>query len=269
MRVLVPFGTRPEIVKLAPVVRALRAAGIEVTVVATGQHYDVELTDVFYDELGVRPDRVGRLQGTAAERLGAMLTDAVELVTACRPELVLVLGDTHTVSCFGLAARSARVPVAHLEAGLRSFNETSMEEVNRRIAAATASLHLAPTTLAARFLRAEGVAAERVRVVGNPVLDVLRDLGVAARPPEERAGVVLTAHRATNVDDPARLEQLVRLAVDLARKAGPVTFPLHPRTRTRLEAASMLDRLHVDGMELCSPLPYRDMVERVAGSQWS
>jgi UDP-N-acetylglucosamine 2-epimerase (non-hydrolysing) len=205
MRVLVPFGTRPEIVKLAPVVRALRAAGIDVTVVATGQHYDAELTDVFYDELGVRPDRVGQLQGTVAERLGAMLTDALEFIIAVRPDLVLLLGDTHTVPCFCLAARSERVPVAHLEAGLRSFNETSIEEVNRRVAAATASLHLAPTELAARFLNAEGVPAERIRVVGNPVLDVLRELGVAALPCGERAGVVLTAHRApcTRAPEPA------------------------------------------------------------------
>jgi UDP-N-acetylglucosamine 2-epimerase (non-hydrolysing) len=264
MRVLVPFGTRPEIVKLAPVVRALRTAGIEVTVSATGQHYDAELTDVFYDELGVRPDRVGRPRGTPAQRLGAMLTDAVELVAACRPDLVLVLGDTHTVPCFCLAARGERVPVAHLEAGLRSFNETSIEEVNRRVAAATASLHLAPTELAAGFLRAEGVPPERVRVVGNPVLDVLRELGVTARPPEARSGVVLTAHRATNVDDPARLEQLVRLALGLARAAGPVCFPLHPRTRDRLQAAGALDRLRADRIELCPPLPYREMLSRIA-----
>jgi UDP-N-acetylglucosamine 2-epimerase (non-hydrolysing) len=267
MRVLVPFGTRPEIVKLAPVVRALRTAAIDVTVVATGQHYDAELTDVFYDDLGVRPDRVGRPLGTPAQRLGAMLSDAVELVAASRPDLVLVLGDTHTVPCYCLAARGERVPVAHLEAGLRSFNETSIEEVNRRVAAATASLHLAPTELAARFLRTEGVPPERVRVVGNPVLDVLRELGVTARPPEARSGVVLTAHRATNVDDPARLEQLVRLALGLARTAGPVSFPLHPRTRARLHAAGALDRLAIDGIELCPPLPYRDMLGRIASAR--
>jgi UDP-N-acetylglucosamine 2-epimerase (non-hydrolysing) len=267
MRVLVPFGTRPEIVKLAPVVRALRTAAIDVTVVATGQHYDAELTDVFYDELGVRPDRVGRPRGTPAQRLGAMLADAVEVVAASRPDLVLVLGDTHTVPCYCLAARGERVPVAHLEAGLRSFNETSIEEVNRRVAAATASLHLAPTELAARFLRTEGVLPQRVRVVGNPVLDVLREFGVTARPPEARSGVVLTAHRATNVDDPARLEQLVRLALGLARTAGPVSFPLHPRTRARLHAAGALDRLRIDGIELSPPLPYRDMLGRIASAR--
>jgi UDP-N-acetylglucosamine 2-epimerase (non-hydrolysing) len=267
MRVLVPFGTRPEIVKLAPVVRALRAARFDVTVAATGQHYDAELTDVFYDELGVRPDRTGRLGGTPAERLGGMLADAMELVAECRPDLVLLLGDTHTVPCFCLAARGARVPVAHLEAGLRSFNETSIEEVNRRVAGATASLHLAPTELAARFLHAEGIPAERVRVVGNPVLDVLRELGVAPRPPKERSGVVLTAHRATNVDDPLRLRQLVQLLLAAACKAGPVTFPVHPRTRSRLVEAGLLDLLDVDGIELCPPLAYRDMVERLAAAR--
>jgi UDP-N-acetylglucosamine 2-epimerase (non-hydrolysing) len=264
MKLLVPFGTRPEIIKLAPVAAALRAAGDEVTVVATGQHYDPSLTEVFYDELGLRPDISCRAEGTQAERLGTLFAEAVRVTAEQRPDAVLLLGDTHTVPAYCLASRNHGIPVVHLEAGLRSFNETSIEEVNRRVAAATASLHLAPTRLAHDFLRAEGIAAERIAVVGNPVLDVLRLQKVATCPVSRRHGVVVTAHRASNVDNPERLEHLVRLVGDLASSIGPVTFPLHPRTRAALVRNGLLDRLAGPYVRLTDPLPYQDMIRHVA-----
>ena len=266
MRVLVPIGTRPEIVKLAPVVAALRAVGMSVRVVATGQHYDAALTDAFYDALGLRPDERWDLEGDEADRVAGILAALMRELAAHPTDLVLVLGDTYTVPMACLAARRHRIPVAHVEAGLRSFNETSMEEVNRRIAAATASLHFAPTELAGRFLREEGVAPERIRVVGNPVVDVLRQRGITPRPLAERAGVVLTAHRSTNVDDPARLGELVELAERLAAD-GSVTFPLHPRTRRRLEDADALRRLERAGVALSDPVPYEQMLDLVAGAR--
>lgn len=261
MRLLVPFGTRPEIVKLAPVVLALRAGGHDVVVVATGQHYDAALTDVFYAELGVRPNVF--LEGSG---LGAIVTGALETVDRVRPEAVLVMGDTHTVPAYCLAARNRTVPVIHLEAGLRSFNPTSTEEVNRRVAAAVCSLHLAPTELARRFLLDEGVPAERIAVVGNPVLDTLRAVGATRRAPAERSGVLVTAHRATNVDDPERLDQLVTLVRDLAATVGPVTFPVHPRTRHELENRGWWERLGGPGVTLTEPVPYSTMIDLVAGS---
>lgn len=265
LEVLVPFGTRPEIVKLAPVVAALRRRGLDVTVAATGQHADPSLTEVFYAELGLRPDVTATLDGDPAQRLGGLLTTAARTVQAVAPDVVLLLGDTNTVPAYCLAARAARVPVAHLEAGLRSFNETSMEEVNRRVAAATASLHLAPTALAARFLAAEGVAPERVRVVGNPVIDLLRARGVRGLPLEQRRGAVVTAHRATNVDDPARLAELVRLLAGLGERLAPVLLPLHPRTRRRLEEAGLLERVAaLPGVQVRDPLPYAAMLDAMA-----
>jgi UDP-N-acetylglucosamine 2-epimerase (non-hydrolysing) len=160
------------------------------------------------------------------------------------------------------------VPVAHIEAGLRSFNPTSMEEVNRKTAAALASLHLAPTPLAARFLEQEGVPRERVRVVGNPVIDVLREAGVAARAPHERRGVVITAHRPTNVDDPGRLALLVEILRELAISLPPVTFPVHPRTRARLLEAGALAALESQhGLTLTEPLPYEQMLALISRSQ--
>ncbi len=267
MNVLVPFGTRPEIVKLAPVVGALGRAGLAVTTVATGQHYDPSLADTFFDDLGLHPDRQWELSGGSTERFGQMARLAADTVAEIGPDIVLLLGDTSTVPVFCLAARRHRVPVVHLEAGMRSFNPTSIEEVNRKVAAACTSLHLAPTDLAASFLRAEGIPEERIRVVGNPIIDVLVDRGVVGRTLAERRGVVMTAHRATNVDDPTRLAHLVEIARALAAIAPPVVFPIHPRTEDRLAVAGLRADLDVPGIATPGPLPYGEMLDALAGAR--
>jgi UDP-N-acetylglucosamine 2-epimerase (non-hydrolysing) len=268
VRVLVPFGTRPEIVKLAPVVAALREHGHAVHAVATGQHDDPRLADRFFTDLGLTPDERWTLPRAEAERVGALLTHAYETIAARHPDLVLVLGDTYTVPLFGLAARRHTIPVAHLEAGLRSFNPRSLEEVNRRAVGAMTSLHLAPTALAAHFLADEGVDSARVHIVGNPITDTLRAHGPPRRPPADRHGVLVTAHRATNVDDPVRLAQLVTIVRRLATEVGPVRFPLHPRTRDRLSVSGSLESLAVaPGVELVEPLPYPEMLAAVADAR--
>jgi UDP-N-acetylglucosamine 2-epimerase (non-hydrolysing) len=268
MRLLVPFGTRPEIVKLAPVVAELRGRGHDVRAVATGQHTDPRLADDFFADLGLEPDARWDLPEGEAARVGALLTHAYDELARRPVDAVVLLGDTHTVPLVGLAARRAGIAVVHLEAGLRSFNDRSLEEVNRRTAAAIASLHLAPTPLAATMLHAEGVDARRVTVVGNPITDTLARFGPPRREVDARAGVVLTAHRATNVDDPARLAALVECITRLADSVGPVTFPVHPRTAARLGAAG-LDRTltaHA-GVTLTEPLRYRDMLDAIAAAR--
>jgi UDP-N-acetylglucosamine 2-epimerase (non-hydrolysing) len=268
VKIFVPLGTRPEIIKLAPVVRALsRNPELELMTIATGQHYDRALTDVFYERFGLSAEATWRLEGDEATRVGEMMRLALNEIHAAAPSLVLVLGDTYTVPVFCLAARRHGVPVAHIEAGLRSFNPTSMEEVNRRTAAALASLHFAPTPLAARFLADEGVPAARIRVVGNPIIDVLREAGVTASGPEERSGVVVTAHRPTNVDVPERLARLVQIVRRLAARLAPVTFPLHPRTRARLAETGWLGDLESEpGVTLTEPLPYDEMLDLISRS---
>ena len=268
MRVVVPFGTRPEIVKLSPVVEALRDVGHEVHAIATGQHDDPMLSDAFFADLMLAPDVRHELPAGEATRFGALLTHAYEDVADEAPDVVVVLGDTNTVPAYALAARRFGVPVAHLEAGLRSFNPRSLEEVNRRIGAATASLQLAPTELAGRFLRDEGVADERIRVVGNPITDVLRRFAPPPRSPASRQGALVTAHRATNVDVPERLDQLVDLVRSLAAELAPVRFPVHPRTRARLEAAGALTELErTPGLRLEQPLRYADMLDAIAAAR--
>ncbi|HZP27498.1 MAG TPA: UDP-N-acetylglucosamine 2-epimerase (non-hydrolyzing) [Acidimicrobiia bacterium] len=265
MRLLVPFGTRPEIVKLAPVVAALRGHGHEVRAVATGQHGDPRLADDFLADLALEPDARWALPGREADRVGALLTRAYDELNRHPVDAVVVLGDTHTVPLFGLAARRSGVGVVHLEAGLRSFNERSLEEVHRRAAAAICSLHLAPTALAASLLHAEGVDSRRVVVVGNPITDTLASFGPPRRHPTERAGAVFTAHRATNVDDPARLAAVVDCAVGLADALGTVTFPVHPRTDARLRDAGLHEVLgRHPGVLLREPLRYREMLDAVA-----
>ena len=268
MRILTAFGTRPEIVKLAPVVAALRSAGHDVRAVATGQHDDPTMSDSFFDDLALVPDVRHELPSDEAQRVGGLVAHAYGDVATTMPDVVVVLGDTHTVPAYSLAARRFGVAVAHLEAGLRSFNPRSLEETNRRVGAAAASLHLAPTELAARFLRDEGVEPERIQVVGNPITDVLRRLAPPRPPLQGRTGVVVTAHRATNVDHPDRLGQLVELLRGLAAELPPVRFPVHPRTRARLDEAGALGALEQTlGLHLEAPLPYTEMLHAIAAAR--
>ena len=185
-----------------------------------------------------------------------------------RPDAVLVLGDTYTAPLVAMAARRHGIGVIHLEAGLRSFNERSVEETNRMMMVALATLHLAPTELAASFLRDEGVAPGRIHVVGNPVIDSIAATGVSRVAVADRSGVLFTAHRATNVDDPARLSQLVGIVRRLGEQFGPVTFPLHPRTRARLAAADLLSVVATSaGIDLVDPMPYHALLSRLASAR--
>src|SRR5262249_1293569 len=208
----------------------------------------------------LEPDVRWDLPRPEAARVGALLTCAYEELEQHPVDAVVLLGDTHTVPLLGLAARRAGVPVVHLEAGLRSFNERSLEEVNRRPAAAIASWPPAPTGPAAPMLPAEGVDDRRVAVVGNPITDTLARFGPAPRPVAQRHGVVVTAHRATNVDDPARLAALVDCVTRLADSVGPVTFPVHQRTASRLHASGLHALLYPPPpARLADPLPYPDI----------
>jgi len=268
LRLTVPIGTRPEVIKLAGVVSALRDRGHLVRCIATGQHEDPRMYAEVFAGLGLEPDAAWRLEGSEGDRVGSLLANAFRELDESQPDAVLVLGDTYTAPVMALAARRYGAGVIHLEAGLRSFNERSMEESNRRVVAALATLHLAPTRLAARFLREEGVPSARIRVVGNPVIDALRAAGVPRVAVAERRGVLVTAHRATNVDDPDRLRTLVDLVEDLGVAHGPVLFPLHPRTRTRLEAQHLLPRLAaMPGVRCTEPLPFSELLPALAASR--
>jgi UDP-GlcNAc3NAcA epimerase len=265
VRIVTIIGNRPQFVKAAAVSRLLRERHEEL-IVHTGQHYDDELSRVFFEELGIpAPDReLGAGSGTNTEQTARILGALEPVLAVLRPGLVLVYGDTNSTLAGALAAAQAAIPVGHVESGMRSFDRSMPEELNRVLTDHASDLLLCSTQTAIDNLAREGVRGE-THLVGDVMADVsvafreiaaerstiAADLGV-----EPGAYLVVTAHRAGNVDDPARLERLVELIAALPR---PVVFPLHPRTRTRLEAAGLLERL--DGVTVVAPLGYLDFLE--------
>jgi UDP-GlcNAc3NAcA epimerase len=268
VKVLTVVGNRPQLVKASAVSRHLRERAAE-TLVHTGQHYDRELSAVFFEELGLPPpDReLGVGSGTHAEQTGATIVGLEAAVASERPDAMLVYGDTNATLAGALVAAKARVPLVHVEAGMRSFDRGMPEEVNRVAADRLSGLLLCSTETAVANLRAAGLGA-RARLVGDVMADVSRRFGPIAarrsRAPErfglERGGYLLaTAHRAGNVDDPAALARLVEVLAAAAERFGPLVFPVHPRTRARLAAAGLLGGFEsVRGVKLCEPLGYLD-----------
>jgi UDP-GlcNAc3NAcA epimerase len=259
-RVLTVIGNRPQFIKAAAVSGPLRDVATEV-LVHTGQHYDDALSKVFFDELGLpRPEH--RLElggGSNTAQTSRMLAALEPLLRAERPALVLVYGDTNSTLAGALAAAQAGIPVAHVEAGMRSYDRAMPEELNRVLTDHASDLLLCSSEAPAETLRREGVAG-RIEVVGDVMVDVAQLLGprAAARTDAlERFGVrageyvLATAHRAGNVDDPARLARLVAL-LDAVPYA--VLLPLHPRTAARLEAAA----LSFERVIAAPPLGYLD-----------
>jgi len=265
VRIVTIVGNRPQFVKAAAVSRLLRE-GHEELLVHTGQHYDDELSRVFFDELGIpAPDReLGAGSGSNTEQTARILSALEPVLAELRPQLALVYGDTNSTLAGALAAAQGGIPVGHVEAGMRSFDRAMPEELNRVLTDHASELLLCSTQTAIDNLAHEGVRGE-AHLVGDVMADVslafreiaaerstiVADLGL-----EPGAYLAVTAHRAGNVDDPARLAALVEL---LQALPGPVVFPVHPRTRARLEAAGLLDRLA--GLTLAPPLGYLDFLE--------
>jgi len=265
MRVLTVIGNRPQFVKAAAVSTRLREVADEV-MVHTGQHYDDELSKVFFDELGLpRPEhRLDAGGGSNTSQTARMLEGLAPLVAEAAPDHVLVYGDTNSTLAGALVGAQAGVPVAHVEAGMRSFDRSMPEELNRVLSDHAADLLLCSSERAAANLRAERVGGE-IAVVGDVMVDVAQLLAPRARERTsalDLAGVrpgefmLVTTHRAGTVDDPARLIRLVDLLLALP---AAVVLPLHPRTRARLVAAGQLVRLEAaPHVHLLPPLGYLD-----------
>jgi len=258
MDVLSVVGNRPQFIKSAPLSLALRAAGIAETVLHTGQHWDSELSQVFFEELGLPPPR-HRLDLRTAD-IAAMEEAIRAVVDTERPDWVLVFGDTNSTAAGARAAGT--MPVAHVEAGLRSFDLEMPEERNRIEVDGIAELLLCPDERSATQLAAEGVAGRRV-VVGDVMADAVRLFAPIARERssalarfavEPGAYAVVTVHREANVTRPERLERIVE---GLRRIDLPLVFPAHPRTRDALAAVA-------PDLELAPPLGYLDLASLVS-----
>jgi UDP-N-acetylglucosamine 2-epimerase len=268
MRIVTIVGNRPQFVKAAAVSRRLREQHDEL-IVHTGQHYDDELSRVFFDELGVpAPDRqLGAGSGSRSEQTARILGALEPVLTELDPELTLVYGDTNSTLAGALAAAQGGFRLGHVEAGMRSFDRSMPEELNRVLTDHASDLLLCSTEAAMANLEREGTRGE-THLVGDVMADVsltFREIAEErSRALEERAlepgsYLVVTAHRPGNVDDPERLRLLVELLEALPL---PAVFPVHPRTKSRLEAARLVDRLRAaPGLELAPPLGYLDFLK--------
>jgi UDP-N-acetylglucosamine 2-epimerase len=264
MKVVTVVGARPQFIKAAAVSRELRKAHQEI-LVHTGQHYDYEMSGIFFDGLELpAPDinlEVG--SGPHGSQTGAMLAKIEEILLAERPDCVLVYGDTNSTLAGALAASKLSVPVAHVEAGLRSFNRRMPEEINRVVADHLSDVLFCPSETAVANLAAEGVS-RNVHLVGDVMLDVLgwaldrartTKAGVLGRlGVRDGAYVLLTVHRSENTDNLAQLADILAAVNALDE---PVVFPVHPRTRKMMAGAGSRLEPHV---QMIDPLGYLDMV---------
>lgn len=272
LHLMLVAGCRPNFVKIAPLLAAITARGprLRATLVHSGQHSGEALSGVFFRDLGIRrPDHTLRVDCTThATQTACLMVGMETTMRAEAPDLLLVVGDVNSTVAATLAAVKLGIPVAHVEAGLRSFDREMPEEINRLTTDALADYLFATEPSAVDNLRREGHPAERIHLVGNVMVDTLRAQRrrLARSGVLERLGVargeyaLLTVHRPSNVDDPDRLAELLEMLAELERMI-PVVFPAHPRVARRIEEAGLIGMLGRLGRTIMTdPLGYLDFV---------
>ncbi|MGD0018328.1 MAG: UDP-N-acetylglucosamine 2-epimerase (non-hydrolyzing) [Candidatus Limnocylindrales bacterium] len=274
-RILCVIGARPNFMKIAPLLAAFRSSSepFECTLVHTGQHYDAAMSSVFFEELSLpAPDiHLGVGAGTQATQTGRIMEALESTLEERRPDLVLVVGDVNSTLAAAIVAAKAAVPLAHVEAGLRSFDRRMSEEVNRIVTDGLGSYLFATEDDAVANLRHEGVPDDRIFMTGNVMIDTLQALlpRIRARAMAAELGLsagafgVVTLHRPSNVDHTAMLSAWVAALSRIAERL-PLVFPVHPRTRGRMAADRLDEGLASAGVRLIEPLPYVEFVSLVA-----
>ena len=260
MHVLHVVGARPNFMKAAPVIRALREAGARQTLVHTGQHYDTNMSDVFFAQLEMpAPDvnlEVG--SGSHAMQTAAIMTRFEPVLLRQRPDVVLVYGDVNSTIAAALVCAKLDLRVGHVEAGLRSFDRSMPEEINRLLTDQLADLLFTPSEDGDVNLQREGIPPERIHRVGNVMIDSLvRLLPSAKLSPSALPGryALVTLHRPSNVDDAGKLKGILETLLEIQQKLE-VVFPVHPRTRQRIAEAG----LEPGKLHLLDPLPYLEFL---------
>ena len=279
MKIVTVIGARPQFIKAAVVSRAIIAhnqtdSNVELKeyVLHTGQHYDPNMNEVFFQQLGLqKPDWQLHCGGmkSPAMMLSAMITGIEKALVECRPDFVLVYGDTHSTFAGALAAAQLKIPILHVEAGLRSYNRQMPEEINRVLTDHLSSLLFCPTQQAVRNLAKEGIN-EGVYHTGDVMYDTALLFGKIA---EEKSTVITklglhpkkfnlcTVHRAENTDDAQRLQSIIAALVEIAKPDCPVIFPVHPRTLIQLENYCLLPTIAAHpSLKLINPVDYLDMI---------
>ena len=280
MKIATILGTRPEIIKMAPIIDEISKRGIDQIVLHTGQHYDKEMSDNFFRDLEIpAPDyniHVG--SGTHGRQTGLMMKGIEEVLLDEKPDIVLVQGDTNAVLAGALVAAKLHIAVGHVEAGLRSFDMTMPEEVNRRAADICSTMYFIPTEESAINLLAEGFSRKNLIITGNTVVDAcFRHLEIAKKHGFEEESLAeldienmdniltLTMHRAENVDDKQRVTNIIGALKELDDMN--IVFPIHPRTKNTLENFGLFDELNdLEHVHIIKPLGYLDFLQLTSAS---
>ena len=275
MKIATVLGTRPEIIKMAPIIDEISRRGIDQIVLHTGQHYDDEMSDAFFRDLEIpAPDyniHVG--SGTHGRQTGLMMKGIEEVLIDEKPDIVLVQGDTNAVLAGALVASKLHIAVGHVEAGLRSFDMTMPEELNRRAADVCSSMYFIPTEESAVNLLAEGFSRKNLIITGNTVVDAcFRHLEIARKKGfsneslaslniEEMDNILtLTMHRAENVDDKRRVTNIIEALKELDYMN--IIFPIHPRTKNTLQNFGLFDELNdLEHVHIIKPIGYLDFLQ--------
>lgn len=269
------LGTRPEIIKMSPIIRACEALGEDYFTLHTGQHYSYEMDRAFFEDLEL-PEPKYNLDvgsGTHAEQTGKIMTGIEKLLLKEKPRIVLVQGDTNTVLAGALAASKLHIKVGHVEAGLRSYDRRMPEEINRIVADHISDVLFPPTETAKKNLIEEGIPAEKIFVTGNTVVDAVeQNLAIARKKDDllQRLGLtskgffLVTAHRAEDVDTRHRLEGILQGLEAIRNEFSlPIIFPMHPRTAKIAQAFD----LSLDGICVTEPLGYLDFLQLEANAR--
>ena len=274
MKIATILGTRPEIIKMAPIIDEISKRGIDQIILHTGQHYDKEMSDNFFKDLEIpTPDyniHVG--SGTHGKQTGLMMKGIEEVLMEEKPDIVLVQGDTNAVLAGALVASKLHIAIGHVEAGLRSFDMTMPEEVNRRAADVTSTMYFIPTEESAINLLAEGFSHKNLLITGNTVVDAcFRHLEIAKKRGFEEESLAeldienmdniltLTMHRAENVDVRERVVNIIGALKELSDMN--IIFPIHPRTKNTLENFGLFDELNnMEHVHIIKPLGYLDFL---------
>jgi len=261
------LGTRPEIIKLSPVIRVCKQRKIPFFILHTNQHYSAEMDRVFFDELHLpRPKyNLGIHESLHGKMVGHMLEGIEKILLKEKPSIVLVQGDTNTVLAGGLAAAKLQIKVGHVEAGLRSYDRTMPEEINRIVVDHLSDYLFCPTMKQKQILLGEGIDAKKIVVTGNTIVDaVLQNMKQSEKNKtysfyaKERY-ILLTMHRPANVDDPKILSDILLSLEELSARAGfPIYFPVHPRTLQAMQKSSHV--VHEKYIRLMEPVQYLEML---------
>ncbi|PKL67748.1 MAG: UDP-N-acetylglucosamine 2-epimerase (non-hydrolyzing) [Methanobacteriales archaeon HGW-Methanobacteriales-1] len=275
MKIAIVIGTRPEIIKMAPVIDEIIKKNLDYVLIHTGQHYDHEMSDQFFSDLELStPDyNIGVGSGSHGEQTAEMMKGIENVFVEEKPDMVMVQGDTNAVLAGAIVASKLHIPVGHVEAGLRSFDKTMPEEINRMVADVCSQLYYVPTEESAVNLIVEGINPKNVIITGNTVVDAcLRNLKIAENNSNildqfegDEKILTLTMHRAENVDNLERLTQITDALIELDELT--IIFPVHPRTLKNLENFGLLSKLvEKDNIKLIKPIGYLDFLLLLSNS---